>query len=398
MPLANALLSAAQLRQREPTYPLDLVFCPQCSLAQITETVPAEELFTSYPYFSSVSDAMVRHAGEIAARLARSRRLGALSLVIEVASNDGYLLQHYREAGVPVLGIEPASNVARVAETARGIPTIVSFFDENLARQLREQGRAADVIHANNVLAHMADLHGAVRGMAVLLKDEGVAVIEVPYVMNMIDNCEFDTIYHEHLCYFSLTALNRLFGSHSLRIIDVERLSVHGGSLRLFVGKGDATHTDAGERGEVGRLLEEEAVRGADRLDFYAGFGARVEAARAHLVGLLRDLKGQGKRIAAYGASAKGSTLLNYCGIGTQLIDFVVDRSPVKQGCYMPGSRLPIQPTERLLEEMPDYVLLLTWNFAAEILQQQRAFQKRGGRFIIPVPQAHVLASTDIEP
>ena len=393
MPLANALLSAAQLSQPEPTYPLDLVFCPQCSLAQITETVPAKELFTSYPYFSSVSDAMVRHAGEIAARLARSRRLGARSLVIEVASNDGYLLQHYREAGVPVLGIEPASNVARVAETARSIPTIVSFFDENLARQLREQGRAADVIHANNVLAHMADLHGAVRGMALLLKDEGLAVIEVPYVVNMIDNCEFDTIYHEHLCYFSLTALNRLFESHDLRIIDVERLPIHGGSVRLFAGKADVVHTDAGDRGAVRRLLEEEVVRRVDQLEFYAGFGARVEAARADLVGLLRDLKRSAKRIAAYGASAKGSTLLNYCGIGAQLIDFVVDRSPVKQGCYMPGSRLPIQPAERLLEEMPDYVLLLTWNFAAEILQQQRTYQERGGRFIIPVPKAHILAA-----
>lgn len=390
MPLANALLTPAQLSKPERTYPLDLVFCPQCSLVQITETVPPHVLFSDYVYLSSFSDTMVRHAGEIARRLVSTRQLGAASLVVELASNDGYLLRHYRDAGVPVLGIEPAANIAQVARD-HGIPTIASFFDEPLAQRLKEEGRSADVIHANNVLAHVADLHGVVRGIELLLTETGLAVVEVPYVVDMIGNCEFDTIYHEHLCYFSLTALDRLFDSHGLRIIDVEHLAIHGGSLRIFVERADAPPAGNNGRASLVRLLDEETASGVDRMHFYADFSRRVETARAELVALVLELKSKGQRIAAYGASAKGSTLLNYCGIGTQVLDFVVDRSPVKQGHYMPGTRLPIHPPEKLLEDMPGFVLLLTWNFAAEILEQQRTFQERGGRFIIPVPKARVL-------
>jgi SAM-dependent methyltransferase len=386
------LLTAEQLNQPEPTYALDLAFCPRCSLVQITETVPPEKLFSEYLYFSSFSDTMVQHARAVAAQLVQSRGLDSDSLVVEIASNDGYLLQHYKAAGVPVLGIEPASNIARVAETERGIPTLCRFFTEELARELREQNKLADVIHANNVLAHVADLNGVVRGLGLLLKDDGVAVIEVPYVKDMIDHCEFDTIYHEHLCYFSLTALNHLFKRHELFIENVERLPIHGGSLRVFVRKAVARESGRNEQSEaVERLLREEEAWGAGRFEFYQGFGARVEKMREDLLSVLGKLKAEGKRIAAYGASAKGSTLLHYFGIGRETLDFVVDRSTVKQGYYTPGTRLPIYAPEKLLDEMPDAVLLLTWNFAEEILRQQETFLERGGHFIIPVPEVRVV-------
>jgi SAM-dependent methyltransferase len=387
-PLANRLLSSDQLNQPEPKFPLVLAFCSGCSLVQITETVPPEVLFRDYVYFSSFSDTMLDHARDTARRMIASAGLGPDSLVVEIASNDGYLLQYYREAGVPVLGVEPAANVAKVARETRNIPTLCEFFGPDLAGKLANSGRKADVIHANNVMAHVPDIHGFLSGIERLLKDGGVAVIEVPYVKDMIERVEFDTIYHEHLSYFSLTALDRLCKRHALFISDVERLPIHGGSLRLFV-----RHEFDGVSGSPGlrRTLAEEEKRGVSSAAFYRDFGCKVENLKAQLSRSLQRLRLKGARIAAYGASAKGSTLLNYFGIGRPLLDFVVDRSTAKQGLYTPGSHLPICAPQTLLDAMPDYCLLLTWNFAGEILEQQAEYTRRGGRFVIPIPEMKVL-------
>lgn len=387
MPLANALLTRQQLDEPEGSFPLELVFCPQCSLVQITETVPPEILFREYAYLSSFSDTVVQNAADVVRYLIGLENLGPQSLALEIASNDGYLLQHYHHKGIPVLGIEPAANIARVAREERGIQTISEFFGAALAEELAATGRSADVIHGNNVLAHVADLNGVVRGIATVLKPSGVAVIEVPYVKDLIDHCEFDTIYHEHLCYFSLTALDRLFRRHGLVIRDVERIPIHGGSLRIFAGRAETTRPGPA----VTSLLAEEAAWGVDREDFYRGFGAKVERLRDELVGLLGKLKAEGRSIAAYGASAKGSTLLNYFQIGSETLDFVVDRSTVKQGRYTPGTHLPILAPEKLLERKPEYLLLLTWNFATEILAQQQEYRQQGGRFIIPIPECRIV-------
>jgi SAM-dependent methyltransferase len=387
-PLANSLLTERQVTHPEPVFPLVLAFCPACSLAQLTVSVPPETMFLEYAYFSSFSDTMLRHASAIATRMTKARALGPSSLVVEIASNDGYLLRNYVASGIPVLGIEPAANIAQVALDTHRIPTLCDFFGRDLAERLAAAGKRADVVHANNVLAHVPDLNGFVAGIAAILKPDGVAIVEAPYVVDMIDSCEFDTIYHEHLCYFSATALDRLFSRHGLTIVDVERVSIHGGSLRVFAApSGGASKPSP----EVLSLLGEETRRGADRIDFYQSFARRVDSLKRSLVDLIRDLRARDRRIAAYGASAKGSTLMNACGLTRDMLDFVVDRNTYKQGLYTPGLRLKISPPARLLEDRPDYTLLLTWNFKEEILEQQIEYRRLGGRFIVPIPQPTVI-------
>jgi len=383
--LADALRRKEQLSQAEPVFPLTVAFCPHCSLVQLLETVPPEVLFCQdYPYYSSFSPALLQHSRANALDLIDSRHLNSSSLVIELASNDGYLLKNFVEAGIPVLGIDPADGPARAAEKA-SVPTLCTFFGESLARKLAASGKIADVIIANNVLAHVADLHGFVEGIRTLLKEDGVAVIEMPYVKDLVDHCEFDTIYHEHLCYFSVTALDHLFRMHSLFLNDVKHLLIHGGSLRIYVGKKENVSP------AVEGMLRTETAERVDQIDYYWDFAEKVQAIRTELRRLLQALKEQGARIAAYGAAAKGSTMINYSGIGREFVDFVVDRNTHKQGLYMPGRHIPVLAPEALLEQAPDYVLLLAWNFADEILQQQKEYQQRGGRFIIPVPHPRVV-------
>jgi hypothetical protein len=384
-PLADALRRQEQLSRPEPVFPLNVAFCPRCSLVQLLETVPPEVLFCQdYPYYSSFSPALLQHSRANAVALIESRALNSGSLVVELASNDGYLLKNFVEHEIPVLGIDPAEGPARAAEKI-GVPTLCRFFSENLARELAASGRAADVVIGNNVLAHVADLHGFVEGIRILLKEDGVAAIEMPYVKDLVDHCEFDTIYHEHLCYFSVTALDHLFRSHSLFLNDVKHLSIHGGSLRIYVEKKENVSP------AVLTMLRNEVAEGVNQIDYYRDFAERVEAIRSELRGLLAHLKQQGARIAAYGAAAKGSTMINSSGIGPEFVDFVVDRNTHKQGLYMPGQLIPVLAPEALVEKMPDYVLMLAWNFADEILEQQKAYRQRGGRFIIPVPNPRVV-------
>ena len=387
MPPPNALLTEAQLGEPEKRYPLDFAFCESCGLAQITVSVDPSELFEEYAYFSSYSTTMVAHAEVLAKQMIERRHLDSSSLAVEIASNDGYLLQHYVNAGVPVLGIDPARNIVAAARD-RGVETLCEFFDEELAEELRGAGRRASVLHANNVLAHVPDVNGVVRGIGRLLADGGVAVIETPYVRDLIERLEFDTIYHEHLFYYSLTALGRLFARNGVRVIDVERISIHGGSLRVFAAS-DATAPAPSPA--VAALLDEEAALGLDRLDYFQGFADRVEVLKGQLLALLGQLKEQGHRVAAYGAAAKGTVLLNAFGIGNERLDFVADRSDYKQGLFMPGVHIPIVEPGRLLTEMPDEVLLLAWNFADEILEQQQEYRRRGGRFIMPAPVPKVI-------
>ena len=387
-PLANSYLSAEQLARPEPRYPLHARVCRDCRLAQVDAVATPDEIFSHYAYFSSVASSWVEHARRFT-EMARQRwALGAASKVVEIASNDGYLLRHFRDAGVPILGVEPAANVADAAR-ALGIPTVVEFFGVACAEQLCAEGHSADLIVGNNVLAHVPDIRGFVTGMATLLKPEGVVSVEFPHLLRLIDQVQFDTIYHEHFSYLSLLAVERIFGDCGLRVFDVQELPTHGGSLRVMAcGMASKAHPTGAT---VQNLRQAETLAGLDRDRGYADFETRVRAVREALLAFLRKARDEGRTVVAYGAAAKGNTLLNYCGIGSDLIAYAVDKSPHKQGLYLPGSHLPIFAPERLRETKPDYVLILPWNLRDEITTEMSHIRTWGGRFVVAIPATRIL-------
>ena len=383
MPLSDGFTAAAETP--DPTYPLAIVFCEDCTLAQLRHTVDPQLLFTDdYHYFSSYTDTVVENAARNVAAALAHKPLGPDGLVVELASNDGYLLQHVQARGLPVLGIDPAKGVVDAAR-ARGIETLHAFFSRDLAERLVAEGRRADLVFANNVLAHVADTGDFVDGIATLLKDDGLAVIEVPHLLTLLAHTEFDTIYHEHLCYFSATALDGLFRRRGLYLNDVERIDIHGGSLRLFVEKRPAPSA------AVTRLLDEEARYGLTTAEIFTRFATDVRALGERLIALLDGAKARGETIAAYGAAAKGTILLNTFGIGTERLDYVVDRNPHKHGLYVPGVKLPIRPPAHLERARPDLLVILPWNHKTEIMRQLSDFAAAGGAFLIPVPHPEII-------
>ncbi len=387
-PLSNAYLSAAQLNQMEPFYPLCARVCMQCFLVQLDAVAAPEELFGDYAYFSSYSESWLKHAQAYAAGMIERFRFDTRSLVVEVASNDGYLLQYFRERGIPVLGIEPARNVAREAE-GKGIPTLVRFFGKALAGELAASGQQAELIVGNNVLAHVPDLDDFVGALQLLLKPGGVCTLEFPHLLRLIEGNQFDTIYHEHLSYFSFATAEEILLRHRLAVFDVEEIPTHGGSLRVFAG-----HAGENARTPTPRafqLKRREIEAGMRQPGTYAGFGEKVRECKRALLELLTGLKRAGKSVVAYGAPAKGNTLLNYCGVGRDFLDYTVDLSPHKQGRFLPGTHLPICTPEKIRQTRPDYVLLLPWNLRDEIVSQLREIRQWGGRFIVPIPQAEII-------
>ncbi|MCE7795611.1 class I SAM-dependent methyltransferase [Sphingobium sufflavum] len=386
-PLANSFLTAEQLEQPEPSYPLRASVCGQCWLVQADAFVSAEEIFSDYAYFSSISDSWVEHARRYATMTRERFGLDQTSQVIEVASNDGYLLKHFVAMGVPVLGIEPAENVAQVAR-AIGVPTEARFFGRDTAANLVARGLAGDLVIGNNVLAHVPDINDFVGGLAAVIKPGGVVSLEFPHLLRLIEGAQFDTVYHEHFYYLSLLAVENIFAAHGLVVFDVEELETHGGSLRVFARRAAAVR-DRVMPG-VDKIRRDEAVAGFDHVTVYKAFQERVAPIREGLLAFLQQAKVDGKTVAAYGAAAKGNTLLNFCGIDIGLIDYVVDRSPAKQGLFLPGSRLPILPPEKIFETRPDYLLILPWNIREEVVAINRGIADWGGRFVVAVPELMV--------
>ncbi len=387
-PLCQTRLEPEELNRGEQFFPLHVYVCERCLLVQLQAYVSAESIFTEYAYFSSFSDTMLKHVESYVDAMIPRFGLGPTSRAIEVASNDGYLLQYFVRRGIPVLGIEPAANVARVAEE-KGIPTVVRFFGVETAKALLAEGKSADLLLGNNVLPHVPDLHDFVGGLKILLKPRGVITIEFQHLMRMIQGNEFDTIYQEHFSYLSLTFVTKLFAHYGLALFDVEEIPTHGGSLRIFARH--AEHESLAATPRVAELLAVEEREGMNRLEYYADYGERVRETKRKLLDFFIGAKRDGKSVVGYGAAGKTNTLLNYCGIRGDFIDYVVDRNPYKQGRFLPGTHIPIFAPERIRETRPDYLFIGPWNIASEIMEQTSYIREWGGRWVLPIPEPKVL-------
>ena len=388
-PLCESYLAADELNQMEPFYPLHVYVCDRCYLVQLEQYVSPEHIFREYAYFSSYADTWLQHAKAYTDLMVARFGFDRDSQVVELASNDGYLLQYFVEKGIPSLGVEPALNVAKVA-IDKGIPTRVEFFGADYARQMAAEGVRADLLIGNNVLAQVPDLNDFVAGMKILLADEGVITVEFPHLMRLVAENQFDTIYHEHFSYFSLLTVETIFAAHGLALFDVEELSTHGGSLRIY-----ACHTDDATKHASDRLLDlrvRESMAGVGTLAYYAAFDEQVKETKRKLLAFLIEAKRAGKRVVGYGAPGKGNTLLNYCGVRTDFVDFTVDRNPYKQGKFLPGTHIPIRHPDAIAAVRPDYVLILPWNFKDEIMAQMAFIRTWGGRFVVPIPAVRVYA------
>ena len=386
-PLCESYLAAEQLNQMEPFYPLHVYVCEECYLAQLEEYVSPEAIFTEYAYFSSYADSWLQHAKKYTDLMVERFGIDARALVVELASNDGYLLQYFVEKGIPVLGIEPARNIAKVA-IEKGIPTLIEFFGEKMAIDLASKGQKADLVLGNNVLAQVPGLNDFVRGMKVLLKAHGVITVEFPHLVRLMEENQFDTIYHEHFSYFSFLAVEKIFAAHGLTIFDVDELPTHGGSLRIY-----ARHAEDGTKpvaNKVHELRLREEAGGLTRMETYSAFSDKVKETKRKLLEFLIRIKRERKKICGYGAPGKGNTLLNYCGIRTDFLEYTVDRNPYKQGKFTPGTHIPIFPPDRIQQTRPDYVFILPWNFKDEIMTQMSYIRDWGGKFIVPIPEVKV--------
>lgn len=386
-PLANSYVKPADLEKAETFFPLHVRVCQGCWLVQVPQVETPENIFTDYAYYSSFSQSWVEHARRYTEQMIHRFKLGSDSFVVELASNDGYLLQHFQKANVPCLGIEPAQNVAAAAVKA-GIPTLAQFFDRSLAQRLKAERKQADLIVANNVLAQVPELRSFVDGIEVLLKPDGVVTVEFPHLLTTLQKNEFDTVYHEHFSYFSFHAAEVIFAASGIRLFDVEELATHGGSLRIFGCRKDSTHATTAR---VAELKARESAAGLLELDTYQNFHARAEKVKRDLLRFLLDAREAGRSVAGYGAPAKGNTLLNFCGVKPDLLSFTVDKNPHKQGCFLPGSRIPVFAPRELLQRKPDYLLVLPWNLADEIMEQCSFIRQWGGKFVLPIPELMIL-------
>lgn len=386
-PLANSFLTPEDLGKEEVFYPLHVYVCGNCFLVQSPQVQTPEQIFSDYPYFSSYSDSWLDHAKAYVENMIERLELNIGSQVVEIASNDGYLLQYFMEKGIPVLGVEPASNVAVVAQ-ASGIPTVVKFFGAQTARELAAQGKKAHLLVGNNILAHVPDLNDFVAGLKILLTPQGIVTMEFPHLMHLMEGNQFDTIYHEHFSYLSFNTVGRVFAAHKLTLFDVEELPTHGGSLRIYARHAEDNSRTVSDR--VRELREREIEAGFEELETYTSFAEKVRITKRGLLNFLIQVKDEGRSIVGYGAPAKGNTLLNYCGVRSDFIDYTVDRSPHKQGHFLPGTRIPIYHPDKIRETKPDYLLILPWNLKDEIMEQMAFIRKWGARFVVPIPEVKV--------